>query len=83
MLRPLRLALILVCRALFTWEPKTFDVRSRMSLNMRLMGAEVRPVESGSRTLRDAVNEAMRDWMSSVENTHYIIGSVIGRIRFR
>jgi tryptophan synthase beta chain len=46
--------------------------------NMRLMGTEVRPVSSGSRTLRDAVNEAMRDWMSSVENTHYIIGSAIG-----
>ncbi len=45
---------------------------------MRLMGAEVRPVESGSRTLRDAINEAMRDWMASVENTHYIIGSVVG-----
>jgi tryptophan synthase beta chain len=42
------------------------------------MGAEVRPVESGSKTLRDAVNEAMRDWMASVEHTHYIIGSVIG-----
>ena len=46
--------------------------------NMRLMGTEVRPVSSGSRTLRDAVNEALRDWMSSVENTHYIIGSAIG-----
>lgn len=46
--------------------------------NMRMMGAEVRPVTSGSRTLRDAINEAMRDWMSSVENTHYIIGSVVG-----
>jgi tryptophan synthase beta chain len=46
--------------------------------NMRFMGAEVRPVESGSRTLRDAINEAMRDWMGSVENTHYIIGSVVG-----
>jgi tryptophan synthase beta chain len=46
--------------------------------SMRLMGAEVRPVSSGSRTLRDAVNEAMRDWMASVENTHYIIGSAIG-----
>jgi tryptophan synthase beta chain len=45
---------------------------------MRLMGAEVRPVESGSRTLRDAINEAMRDWMGSVETTHYIIGSVVG-----
>jgi tryptophan synthase beta chain len=46
--------------------------------NMRLMGAEVRPVTTGSRTLRDAINEAMRDWMSSVEDTHYIIGSVVG-----
>ncbi|WP_149497973.1 tryptophan synthase subunit beta [Roseiconus lacunae] len=46
--------------------------------SMRLLGAEISPVESGSRTLRDAVNEAMRDWMSSVEDTHYIIGSVIG-----
>lgn len=56
------------------------DVR-RQSPNvfsMKLLGASVQPVESGSRTLRDAVNEAMRDWMSSVENTHYIIGSVIG-----
>ncbi|MFN9368196.1 MAG: tryptophan synthase subunit beta [Planctomycetia bacterium] len=46
--------------------------------NRRLMGAEVRPVESGSRTLPDAINEAMRDWMGSVETTHYIIGSVVG-----
>jgi tryptophan synthase beta chain len=46
--------------------------------NMRTMGAEVRPVDSGSRTLRDAINEAMRDWMSSVETTHYILGSVVG-----
>lgn len=46
--------------------------------SMKLLGAEVRPVTSGSRTLRDAVNEAMRDWMASVETTHYIIGSVIG-----
>src|SRR5438046_2326593 len=45
---------------------------------MKLLGAEVRPVTSGSRTLRDAINEALRDWMSSVENTHYIIGSVVG-----
>ena len=45
---------------------------------MKLLGAEVRPVESGSRTLRDAINEAMRDWMSSVESTHYIIVSVVG-----
>ena len=56
------------------------DIR-RQRLNvfiMKTMGAEVRPVTSGSRTLRDAINEAMRDWMSSVENTHYIIGSVVG-----
>ncbi len=46
--------------------------------SMKLLGAEVRPVESGSRTLRDAINEAMRDWMSSVETTHYILGSVVG-----
>ncbi len=56
------------------------DVR-RQSPNvfsMRLLGAEVRPVASGSRTLRDAINEAMRDWMASVETTHYILGSVVG-----
>ncbi len=53
--------------------------RQRLNVfNMRLMGAEVRPVDSGSRTLRDAINEAMRDWMSSVQTTHYILGSVVG-----
>ncbi len=46
--------------------------------NMQLLGAEVRPVTSGSQTLRDAINEALRDWMSSVESTHYILGSVVG-----
>ena len=46
--------------------------------SMKLLGAEVRPVASGSRTLRDAINEAMRDWMATVEQTHYIIGSVVG-----
>jgi tryptophan synthase beta chain len=46
--------------------------------SMKLLGAEVRPVTSGSRTLRDAINEAMRDWMGSVETTHYILGSVVG-----
>ncbi len=56
------------------------DIR-RQRLNvfiMKTMGAEVRPVTSGSRTLRDAINEAMRDWMASVADTHYIIGSVVG-----
>ena len=54
---------------------------SRQELNsfrMRLLGAEVRPVSSGTRTLKDAVNEAMRDWVASVETTHYCIGSVMG-----
>lgn len=56
------------------------DVRRQKPnvFSMKLMGAEVCPVTSGSKTLRDAVNEAMRDWMASVETTHYIIGSVIG-----
>ena len=45
---------------------------------MRLLGAEVVPVESGSRTLKDAMNEAMRDWVTNVDTTHYIIGSVAG-----
>ncbi len=56
------------------------DIR-RQSLNvfrMRLMGAIVNEVASGSRTLKDATNEAMRDWMGSVESTHYILGSVVG-----
>jgi tryptophan synthase beta chain len=46
--------------------------------SMKLLGAEVRPVTSGSRTLRDAVNEAFRDWMGSVDTTHYCLGSVMG-----
>jgi tryptophan synthase beta chain len=53
----------------------------RQELNvfrMRLLGAEVRPVHSGSRTLKDAVNEALRDWVASVESTHYCLGSVMG-----
>jgi tryptophan synthase beta chain len=53
----------------------------RQALNvfrMRLLGAEVEAVHSGSRTLKDAVNEAMRDWVASVESTHYCLGSVMG-----
>jgi len=45
---------------------------------MKLLGAEVIPVSSGSKTLKDATNEAIRDWVANVENTHYIIGSVVG-----
>ncbi len=53
----------------------------RQALNvfrMRLLGAKVTPVDSGSRTLKDAINEAMRDWVTNVENTHYVLGSVLG-----
>ncbi len=53
----------------------------RQALNvarMQLLGAEVRSVRSGARTLKDATNEAMRDWVAAVEHTHYIIGSVVG-----
>ena len=53
----------------------------RQALNvfrMRLLGAEVRPATTGSRTLKDAVNEAMRDWVATVERTHYCLGSVMG-----
>jgi tryptophan synthase beta chain len=58
----------------------TEDMR-RQALNvfrMRLLGANVRPVDSGSCTLKDAINEAMRDWVTNVANTHYLLGSVLG-----
>jgi tryptophan synthase beta chain len=45
---------------------------------MKLQGAEVRPVASGSRTLKDAINEAIRDWVTNVDTTHYLLGSVVG-----
>jgi len=60
------------------------DVK-RQALNvyrMELLGAEVRPVGSGTRTLKDATNEAIRDWVTNVGNTHYIIGSVVGPAPF-
>ncbi|WP_372715773.1 tryptophan synthase subunit beta [Immundisolibacter sp.] len=56
------------------------DIRRQTAnvYRMRLLGAEVRAVESGSRTLKDALNEALRDWVSNVDNTFYIIGTVAG-----
>jgi len=45
---------------------------------IQLLGAEVVPVDSGSRTLKDAINEALRDWVGSFRYTHYLIGSVVG-----
>jgi tryptophan synthase beta chain len=72
-----------VC-ALFGFECVVYmgaeDMR-RQELNvfrMRLLGAEVRGVHSGSRTLKDAINEAMRDWVTNVRTTHYLLGSVLG-----
>ncbi len=58
----------------------TDDV-ARQSLNvfrMKLLGTTVRPVDAGSRTLKDAINEAMRDWITNVSNTHYVLGTVYG-----
>ena len=53
--------------------------RQRLNVyRMRLLGAEVVPVSSGTRTLKDATNEALRDWVTNVEGTHYVIGSVVG-----
>ena len=53
--------------------------RQRLNVfRMKLLGAEVRVVKSGSKTLKDAINEALRDWVANVETTHYIIGSVVG-----
>ncbi|KAB3544732.1 MAG: tryptophan synthase subunit beta [ANME-2 cluster archaeon] len=53
--------------------------RQRMNVyRMQLLGAKVVPVESGSKTLKDAINETLRDWVATVENTYYIIGSVVG-----
>jgi tryptophan synthase beta chain len=73
-----------VAAALFGFECEVFmgdeDIR-RQNLNvfrMKLLGTKVTAVHSGSRTLKDATNEAMRDWMASVSHTHYIIGSVVG-----
>jgi tryptophan synthase beta chain len=72
-----------VC-ALFQMQCRVYmgeeDVK-RQALNvfrMKIMGTEVIPVTSGTRTLKDAINEAMRDWIANVKNSHYIIGSVVG-----
>src|ERR1700686_5525288 len=72
-----------VC-ALFGFECVVYmgtEDMQRQELNvfrMRLLGAEVRGVDSGSRTLKDAINEAMRDWVTNVRTTHYLLGSVLG-----
>ncbi len=53
--------------------------RQRLNVfRMKLLGAEVHPVESGSKTLKDSINEALRDWVTNIESTYYLIGSVVG-----
>src|SRR5581483_2885161 len=56
------------------------DIRRQQPnvFRMKLLGAEVRPVHSGSRTLKDAINEAIRDWVTNVDTTHYLLGSAVG-----
>jgi tryptophan synthase beta chain len=70
--------------ALFGMECEIYmgtDDMRRQSLNvfrMQLLGAKVTPVDAGSRTLKDAINEAMRDWVTNLEHTHYLLGSALG-----
>ncbi len=57
---------------------KTLKRQAMNVYRMRLLGATVVPVESGSKTLKDAMNEAMRDWVTNVDSTYYVIGTVAG-----
>ena len=53
--------------------------RQRLNVvRMKILGAQVNPVSSGTKTLKDAINEALRDWVTNVSTTHYLIGSVVG-----
>ena len=61
-----------------TWAARTCARQAPNVSRMRLLGAEVRAVDSGARTLKDAINEAMRDWVTNVRTTHYLLGSVLG-----
>ena len=67
----------LECNVLFIGEQDIYR-QSQNVYRMKLLGAEVVPVTSGSRTLKDALNEALRDWVTNVDNTFYIIGTVAG-----
>ena len=64
------------------WAPKTWS-QSLNVFRMQLLGATVRRVDSGSRTLKDAINEAMRDWVATVSDSYYLLGSVLGPHRTR
>jgi tryptophan synthase beta chain len=76
--RPPRSVRNLVWNASCTWGAVDMERQALNVFRMRLMGAEVRSVESGQKTLKDAVNEAMRDWVTNVRDTHYILGSALG-----
>jgi tryptophan synthase beta chain len=63
---------------MFIWGQKTFADRNSNVYRMKILGTNVIGVDSGQKTLKDAINEAMRDWLSSVETTHYVFGTVAG-----
>ncbi len=63
----------------FLWDSKTPSVRQKLNVfRMNLLGSEVHSVKSGSQTLKDAINEAIRDWITNVDTTYYLLGSVVG-----
>ena len=76
--RPPRSARATAWNASSTWASEDVKRQAQNVYRMNLLGATVVPVESGSKTLKDALNEAMRDWVTNVENTFYIIGTVAG-----
>ncbi len=65
-----------------TWAPSTAERQALNVARMKLLGATVVPVTNGSQTLKDAINEAFRDWVTNVDSTHYLFGTVAGRYPF-
>ena len=80
--RPPRRARCSGSSASSTWAPRTCAARQPNVQRMGLLGATVAPVEAGARTLKDAMNEAIRDWVANVGGTHYVIGSCVGPAPF-
>lgn len=68
----------LTWNVLYIWGAEDVERQSLNAYRMELLGAKVHAVESGTRTLKDAINEAMRDWATNIETTFYCIGSVMG-----
>ena len=77
-LPPLRFVHFMVWIALYIWEHWMWRRQAPNVKKMKMLGAEVVPVHSGNKTLKDATNEAIRDWINHPVDTHYIIGSVVG-----